>query len=440
MKRLSATWFGVLLAMTTLQPLSAQTTQPDTQPAEDFRKGVAAMGDWSTDGPGVRRLITVDDLPKPNDTPSASNPPRIVARPEGAWPKAPSGFEVDLFAKGLSNPRKIITAPNGDLFVVESGPGRIKVLRQNDTGDLIDTKIFAKDLTQPFGMAFYPPGNDPKYLYVANTNSVVRFAYHNGDLQATGAPEMIVNDIPGGGHLQGGGHWTRDIVFSLDGKKMYVSVGSHSNVSDDAAEFHRASVHEYNPDGSGFRIYASGIRNAVGLAVQPENGRIWASVNERDALGDNLVPDYITHIDDGGFYGWPWFYIGNHQDPRQAGKHPELGAKTLVPDVLLESHAASLCMTFYEGNQFPAMYRGVAFAAEHGSWNRAKRVGSKLIYVPLKDGKATGDYVDFLTGFGASNADVWGRLVGVTVDRQGSIITVDDGGNCIWRVRYTGKK
>ena len=394
------------------------------------------MGDWTTDAPGVRRLITVDDLPAPYTTPSVDNGPNLIRRPAGAWPKVPSGFEVDLLAEGLSNPRKITTAPNGDLFVAESEPGRVKVLRQGANGKVTNTTIFVDHLRQPFGIAFYPPGPNPRYIYVANTDSVIRFPYQNGDMKARGAEEIVVPDIPGGGRLRGGGHWTRDIVFSLDGKKLFVSVGSHSNVSDDAAEKNRADVLQYNPDGSGFRVYAWGLRNAVGLAIKPQTGALWGSVNERDGLGDNLPPDYITRIQEGGFYGWPWYYIGNHQDPRHIGKHPELAGKVLVPDVLLQPHSASLCMTFYTARQFPPQYRGQAFAAEHGSWNRARRTGYKVICVPIQDGKAIGEYDDFMTGFVTESGDVWGRPVGVTVDSRGSLVVVDDGSGSIWRVQY----
>jgi glucose/arabinose dehydrogenase len=215
-----------------------------------------------------------------------------------------------------------------------------------------------------------------------------------------------------------------------------VSVGSHSNVSDDALEKNRADVLQYNPDGSGFRVYASGLRNAVGLATEPQTGHLWCSTNERDGLGDNLPPDYITHIEEGGFYGWPWYYLGNHQDPRHAGKHPELAGKVLVPDVLLQAHSASLCMTFYTAQQFPPQYHGQAFAAEHGSWNRARRTGYKVICVPIQDGKASGEYDDFMTGFVTESGDVWGRPVGITVDNRGSLVVVDDGSGSIWRVQY----
>ena len=405
----------------------------------ELLKGRAAMGDWTADAPGVRRLITVDDLPLPNATPSSDKGPRMVPRPAGALPQAPAGFEVDLLAEGLTNPRKIVTAPNGDLFVAESEAGRIKILRQGKDGKVAETVVFAEKLRQPFGIAFFPLGRNPRYVYVANTDSVVRFPYQNGDLKATGGEEMIVPDIPGGGRLRGGGHWTRDIVFSKDGSKMFVSVGSHSNVNDDALEKNRADVLEYGPDGSGFRIYATGIRNAVGLAIEPRTGALWASVNERDELGDDLPPDYITRIKENGFYGWPWYYIGDHHDPRHAGKHPELAGQVIVPDVLVEAHSASLCMTFYYGLQFPPRYLGWAFAAEHGSWNRARRTGYKVICIPVRGGGADGEYDDFLTGFVTESGDVWGRPVGVTVDSQGSLIVTDDGSNSIWRVRYTGK-
>ncbi len=252
-------------------------------------------------------------------------------------------------------------------------PGRIKVLRDADGDGKPETvSVFASGLRQPFGLAFYPPSPAaPTHLYVGNTGSVVRFDYKDGDTKAQGEPQMLVPNIPsGGGRLGGGGHWTRDVVFSKDAKRMLVSVGSQSNVSDGQAEQRRADILVFDPDGKNERIFAWGIRNAVGLAIHPETGQVWASVNERDVLGDHLVPDYVTHVEEGGFYGWPWYYLGPHQDPRHKGKHPELKDKVIVPDVLVQSHSASLCMTFYTGAQFPKEYRLDAFAAEHGSWNR----------------------------------------------------------------------
>ncbi len=403
----------------------------------------AAFTDYRHESPGTIRKITVADLPEPYRTQSADNRPHLVARPADAWPKALPGFTVTQYATELTNPRLVRRAPNGDLFVAESEPGRIRVLRGvNSNGHAKAVSVFAEGLTQPFGIAFYPPGPHPRYVYVGNTGSVVRFPYRDGDLKARGPAEMIVPDIPSGGRLTGGGHWTRDIAFTLDGSKMFVSVGSHSN-DDDAdnnpQEYHRADILEFNPDGSGGRIYAYGIRNAVGIATNPATGELWASVNERDGLGDNLVPDYITHVQPGGFYGWPWFYMGGYQDPRQQGKHPELQSKVITPDVLLQPHNASLEMTFYDGRQFPAEYRGDIFAGEHGSWNKAVRTGYEVIRVPLKDGRATGEYEDFLTGFVTAGGDVWGRPVGVAVAEDGSLIVTDDGSNGVWRVAYSGK-
>ena len=404
--------------------------------------GKAALGDWTTDAPGVRRRLTTADLPAPFDTRSVDNGPQLVARPANAWPKVPVGFKVEEFATGLENPRLVRTAPNGDIFIAESRAGKIRILRAPDgAGKPTHNDVFVSGLTRPFGIAFYPSGANPQYVYVANTGSVVRFPYRNGDLRARGEAEMIVPDIPGGGQLRGGGHWTRDIVFSADGKKMYVSVGSHSNVWENERENEerRADILEYNPDGTNFRIYAWGIRNAVGLAVHPQTGDLWASVNERDGLGDDLVPDYITRVRAGGFYGWPWYYLGANQDPRHAGKRPDLRDKVVVPDVLLQSHSASLAMGFYTGQQFPPEYRHDAFAAEHGSWNRSRRTGYKLIRVPLRGGVPTGEYEDFMTGFVTPEGDVWGRPVGVAVGKDGALFVTDDGSKTVWRISYQGK-
>lgn len=408
-------------------------TATDSTPFSDFRQ----------QKPGAVHKITVSDLPKPFATKSVDNGADIVARPAGAWPQAPPGFKVELYASGLDNPRLIRTAPNGDYFLAESSSGQIKVFRGVDqNGKVQQVNIFAAGLRQPFGIAFYPPGPGPQWVYVGNTDSVVRFPYRNGDLKARGSAEHIA-DLPGGGRLRGGGHWTRDIAFSADGKKMWVSVGSRSNADDtdnNPAEYHRADILEFNPDGSGERVYASGVRNAVGIAVNPKTGQLWASVNERDGLGNNVPPDYITHIQDGGFYGWPWYYIGGHQDPRLKDKHPDLRARMITPDVLIQPHSASLEMTFYEGNQFPSEYQGDIFAAEHGSWNRSVKVGYEVVRVPLHGtGHATGEYEDFVTGFATQNGEVWGRPVGVAVGKDGSLLISDDGSNSIWRVTYQRK-
>ena len=400
--------------------------------------GHAAFTNYKKQAPGVVRKITVADLPAPYSTKSAGNSPTVVPRPSDAWPKAPAGFKVDLYASGLNSPREIRTAPNGDLFVAESDSGEITVFRgMTKDSKPEQTSTFATGLHEPFGIAFYPPGPNPTSVYIGNTNSVVRFPYKNGDLKASGKAETLISGIPTGGHS------TRDLAFSQDGKKMFLSVGSRSNVDDPDThprEHHRANILEYTPDGKFVKVYGAGIRNPVGIAIQPETGELWCSVNERDELGDNLVPDYITHVQEGGFYGWPWYYMGDHQDPRHEGKHPELKSKVIVPDVLLQPHNASLEMTFYEGNQFPNDYKGDVFAGEHGSWNKAERAGYEVIRVPLRDGKATGEYEDFVTGFVTPDGQVWGRPVGVAVAPDGSLMVTDDGSKSVWRVSYTGSK
>jgi len=424
------------LGIATLAAASAVAAGgPGHTPFTDFRGQV----------PGRLHLIRAADLPPPNPAQSIDNGPHLIPRPKDAWPQVPAGFKVELYAEGLSNPRLIRVAPNGDAFIAESKHNTLRVLRGvTPGGKAAQSVTFAKGLNKPFGIAFYPsgPNVEPRWIYVGNTDSVVRFAYTTGDLRARAAPETVVADLPSGGLLRGGGHWTRDLAFSLDGKKLFVSVGSHSNVDDpdtSEVEFHRADILEFNPDGSGLRVFATGIRNAVGIAVHPRTGALWASVNERDLLGDDLVPDYITTVKDGGFYGWPWFYIGPNQDPRHAGKHPELRGKVIVPDVLLQPHFASLELCFYEGAQFPAAYRGDVFAAEHGSWNRHVRTGYEVVRVPLHGkNRATGEYEDFLTGFVTEGGEVWGRPVGVAVAKDGALLVTDDGTDSVWRVTSVG--
>jgi glucose/arabinose dehydrogenase/cytochrome c553 len=422
-------------------PTPTAKAEPDVPsgPMADAPAPTPPFTDYRFEKPGTNRKITPTDLPQPYATKSANNGPRVVARPADAWPKAPAGFKVEQYATGLDGPRLIITAPNGDFFVAESDPGDIKVFRGIDSdGKAQQVETFVSGLNQPYGLAFYPPGPNPQFLYVGSTQSVVRFPYQNGDLKARATSEKLA-DLPGPS-----GHYTRALTFSPDGKKMFVGVGSKSNVDDPEttpAEKNRADILEFNPDGSRMRVFASGIRNpGSGVAIDPQTGELWCSVNERDGLGNNLAPDYITHLQDGGFYGWPWFYIGGHPDPRRNGKHPELKDKVIVPDVLLQPHNASLQLTFYTGEQFPAEYRGDIFASEHGSWNRSPRVGYEVIRVPLhQTGHASGDYEDFVTGFVLDNGQVWGRPVGVTVAQDGSLLVTDDGSNSIWRVTYTGK-
>ena len=398
----------------------------------------AVAADWTQDAPGVRHKFTVEDLPPPFQTESVNNRPKVVARPKGAQPQVPAGFKIEEYASGFADPRFLLTAPNGDIFVTESDANAIKVLRGTTGGK---PEVFAdRGLNDPFGIAFYPPGPEPQYLYVANTDGVVRFPYRNGDTRARAPVEKLGAELSAGGLLTGGGHWTRDIVFSPDGKRMFVSIGSASNVSDDSSEANRARIFQFNPDGTGQKVFAWGIRNAVGIKFRPGTEDLWMSVNERDALGDGLVPDYISSVKPGGFYGWPWYYIGNHQDPRHKGKRPELANQVLIPDVLVQSHSATLNLCFYDGQQFPAEYKGDIFAAFHGSWNKARRTGYKIVRVPFDKagGKARGDYEDFVTGFVTPEGNVWGRPVGITVAKDGSLLFSEDGNNTIWRVSYTG--
>jgi len=432
--------------ITYLKSLKTATSAPANDSASAEVKPVKTKAappqppytDFRYEQPGQVRKITAQDLPSPYVTESASNGPQLAARPRGAWPKAPTGFSVQQYVTGLDNPRLIRTAPNGDFFLAESSSGKIKVFRGiTADGKPARAETFAAGLNQPYGIAFYPPGKDPQWVYVGDTDSVLRFPYKNGDLKASG-PEQHIADLP-----HAGGHWTRDVQFTADGRKMFVAVGSQSNVDDpevNPEEKNRADILEFNPDGSGMRVYAYGIRNAGGgLAINPKTGQLWCSVNERDGLGDNLVPDYITHVEEGGFYGWPWWYIGDHQDPRHEGKHSELKDEVLVPDVLLQPHNASLEMTFYEGTQFPAEYQGDIFASQHGSWNRSVRAGYEVIRVPLhQTDRASGEYEDFVTGFVVDNRHVWGRPVGITEAQDGSLLVTDDGSNSIWRIRYTG--
>jgi hypothetical protein len=350
----------------------------------------------------------------------------------------PAGFSVTRFATGFTNPRDMRTAPNGDIFLAESDAGRIRIIpAASGAGPIDNPPIFATGLNRPFGIAFYPPGPDPHYVYVADTDSVLRFPYQSGDLKAGGAPETIVADLP-----HNGGHWTRSIVFSPDGKTLYVSVGSGSNDAEhgEDAERERADILAFTSEGKDRRVFAAGLRNAVDLAIEPKSGALLASVNERDGLGDDLPPDYLTRVQHGGFYGWPWFYIGDHPDPRHPGAHVELADTVLVPDVLIQPHSAPLGIALYEGSQFPAEYRGDVFVAFHGSWNRAVRTGYKVVRIRMTDGVPTGGYEDFLTGFVADDGNVWGRPVGVTVAKDGALIVSDDASGTLWRIAYTGAK
>jgi glucose/arabinose dehydrogenase len=366
--------------------------------------------------------IRFESLPAPFASPSAGNPPKVVKQPVNAQLHLPPGFHVSVFAEGLEDPRTMLLAPNGDLFVAEPGAGRIDVFRAGKRF------TYASGLDEPFGLAFHAG-----YLYVGNTGDVIRYAYTTGDTAPRGAAQKIA-DLPPGGHS------TRGLLFNRAGTKLYVSVGSASNVNP-GEDPRRAAIVEYNPDGSGMHIFASGLRNPVGMAWEPVTGALWTAVNERDGLGDDLVPDYVTDVKSGAFYGWPYAWLGPHPEPRRR-EHPELVPKTIPPAVLIQAHSAALGIAFYNGKMFPAEYRGHLFVALHGSWNRKQRTGYKIIRVPMKNGRPTGGYDDFLTGFcpDPDSREVWGRPVGLLVMPDGSLLMSDDGGGKIWRVTFGPKK
>ena len=389
-------------------------------------------------GKPERIVIKPESLPKPYHTDSSRNFPRTTPAPANAKLQLPSGFAINVFAEGdFGIPRWIIEGANGDLFVSDARKQAIMLLRDTNKDGKIDNAAerftLVEGLNRPFGMAI-----NNGFFYVGNTNGVVRFKYTIGDTKITSAPEPIA-ELPAQGYNN---HWTRNLLFSPDGKKLYVSVGSGTNV-DVEADPRRAAISEYNPDGTGHRIYASGIRNPIGLAWNPTTKELWTAVNERDGLGDDLVPDYATSVKDGGFYGWPYMYIGNNVDPRRADDMKNIRLRQpIVPDVLFEAHCAALGLVFYTGKMFPKEYQGDAFVAMHGSWNRATRSGYKVVRIPMQNGKPEGGYENFLTGWvpDAAGKEVWGRPVGLTMMRDGSMLVVDDGSNKVWRVTYTGKK
>ena len=427
---------------------------PDTGQA-NMLIGQDAFGGWQDNKPGVWRKIGAGDLPQPYASKSASNAPGLVKRPADAVLQVPPGFKAELVASGLNGPRDMALAPNGDVFVTDSAADEIVVLRMKDgQAKPAAQSVFASaGLDQPYGIAFYPRDN-PQWVYVGNTGSVVRFPYKSGDLKASGPAETVVDKLPGGGH------WTRDIAFSEDGTTLYVAVGSGSDVAQSVkplpasrlpqwidshplgemwgSEEGRAAVISFSPDGSNRHVYATGLRNCSGLAIEPAIGDPWCVVNERDGLGDNLPFDYATSVRDGNFYGWPWYYIGANEDPRAPlkGERPDLADQVTVPDVLFQAHSAPLNIAFYEGSQFPAEYKGDAFVTMHGSWNRGTRTGYKVVRAKFENGLPTGAYEDFVTGFGVSANQVWGRPVGVVVAKDGSLLVSEDGSGTIWRISY----
>jgi glucose/arabinose dehydrogenase len=432
--------------------IAATTASAVAVSADEVKKGQAAFGDWREDAPGVRRHIRLSDLPPPEMQESVSNPADKTARKPDTNPQVPEGFEVTAFDTGLTTPRVIRFAPNGDMFVADSRANQVRAYRLAEDGKVAASEIFAGNLHQPYGIAFYPL-SDPKWVYIANSHSVVRFPYKKDGLKASGKAELIIDHIPETHH------WTRDIAFSPDGKVLYLAVGSGSNVALDMSpepreggleewnkthpvgaawdtEERRAAVLAFDPDGKNERIFATGLRNCSGLTIQPGTENLWCVVNERDELGDNVPFEYATRVREGKFYGWPWYYIGNHEDPRQKGKRPDLADKVTVPDVLMQAHSAPLGIAFYEGDSFPSDYKGDAFVTLHGSWNRGKRTGYKVVRLLFKDGEPTGTYEDFATGFVISNEEVWGRPVGVAVAPDGALFVSDDGSGTIWRIAY----
>lgn len=418
--------------------------------------------DWPNDEPGRVHRVNLDELPEPYATESAVNFPQVVDRPEDAELMVPPGFSVEVFTDELQAPRKMKVATNGDIFVAETQNGRIKVMRPDSDGTTpASIDVFAQGLRQPLGMAFYPSVEDPQWLYVAEVNRVVRYPYSVGDTVASDVPEVVIPQLS----PVGGGHFTRDLVFSPDGETMYVSVGSQSNVAENmeeksadeieaweeehmlgaawGMEENRASVMAFdvgNEEETG-RLFATGIRNCVGMTLQPETGDIWCAVNERDQLGDDLVPDFATRVQKGDFFGWPWYYMGDNEDPRLAGDRPDLAGEIDVPDVPFTAHSANTDIVFYPQepsgpSAFPEEYAGQGFAVLHGSWNRAHRTGHKVVQIPIENGEPTGEYIDFLVGFITEDGDAWGRPVAITVAQDGSMLLSDDGANLVYRISY----
>lgn len=418
--------------------------------------------EWKNDGPGVVHRIDLDKLPEPFATPSATNFPQVVPKPADAQLKVPAGFKVEVYLTGLTGPRNMQVAPNGDVFLAETNAGRIKVLRPTADGRTATPTVFAQGLQQPYGIAFYPSAQNPEWVYIAEVNRVVRYAYRVGDTVARALPEIVIPRLS----PVGGGHFTRDIVFSKDGSKLYVAVGSQGNIFADSIakkspaeaaawdrqhglgapwglEENRAMVRVYDlrsGDTVG-KAYATGIRNCVGLTMQPATGELWCAVNERDGLGDDLVPDYATRVKEGAFYGWPWYYMGDYEEPRMKGDRPDLRGKVTRPDVPFVAHSAATNIQFYNAKEgaslFPPEYHGVPFVVLHGSWNRAHRTGHKIVTLKMRGNEPTGEYVDFLTGFITPDNQAWGRPVAIQVLKDGSMLLADDGANLIYRISYS---
>lgn len=408
-------------------------------------------------GTAIAQKKAADTLPEPYATKSATNYSKSLGWENGNMPKAPAGFKVSRYADGFDNPRWMYVTPNGDVLVAESNSNfgvvkkvgaavigadkshnmsksadRITLLRDANKDGVPEFRtVLLTDLNQPFGMLVM--GN---WLYVGNTDALVRYPYKPGETTITAKPEKII-DLPAGKYNR---HWARNIIANKNNTKIYIAVGSGTNVAEQGMENEmlRADILEINPDGTGQRVYASGLRNPVGMDWAPGTNTLWTAVNERDELGDDLVPDYLTHVVDGGFYGWPYAYFGQHEDPRVKEKRPELVKKTIVPDIDLGSHTASLGLAFYTHTAFPAKYRNGAFVAQHGSWNRSVLSGYKVLFVPFKNGKPAGRPEDFLTGFIADldKDEIYGRPTGIIQMPDGALLLTDDVNNIIWRISY----
>jgi glucose/arabinose dehydrogenase len=436
-----------------LVPLVIAATLAACAQTGEVRNAPAASGGWKADAPGVRHHIRPGDLPvPPTDTEaegSVASIVEVIERPPDALPKVPDGFAVQVFASGFKQPRTLRVAPNGDIFLSESGTGRVLVFRAGEGGATAKPEVFAENLDRPYGIAFQPPG-DPRYVYVAAANQVVRYPYRSGAVKADGPAEAIVRNIPTKRH------WTRDLAVSRDGERLFVSVGSASNLGGSMPDMtpenirrhesahgpgaawgdeeDRGVVRVFDSQGRSIRNYATGLRNCSGLAMQPGTDNLWCVVNERDHLGPNLVPDFMARVEQGAFYGWPWYYIGDNEDPAWQGTRPDLKGQARMPEVLIQAHSAALSVAFYDRDAFPADYRGDAFVALHGSHSRPQRTGYKVIRVRMNAGRPTGEYEDFMTGFVVDNDSVWGRPAGVAVTQDGALLVSDDANGTIFRV------
>ena len=426
----------------------------DSLSSVQIGKTGAAAGSWKNDAPGVRHHLTPADVPAPTagrepETSIGSNV-KVVERPESALPKVPDGFAVEVFATGFNQPRTLRVAPDGSIFLSESGSGRVLVFRADAKETPPKPTVFAENLDRPYGIIFEPPA-DPQYVYVASANQVVRYPYRNGDTRARGPAETVIGNIPTKRH------WTRDLAVSRDGKRLFLSVGSASNLGvvglgpmtqAQIREFEkthgrgaawgeeedRAVVRVFDPEGETVRNYATGLRNCSGLAMQPGTDDLWCVVNERDHMGPDVTPDFMARIQEGAFYGWPWYYLGDREDPALKGKRPDLKGQARLPEVLITTHSSALSLAFYDRDAFPPEYRGDAFVALHGSHSRGERTGFKVIRVRMKNGAPTGEYEDFMTGFLIDNDTTWGRPAGVAVTKDGALLVSDDANGTLYRV------